>query len=129
MKKRSLATIIGVAIVLAIALVATPTYAIYGIGGEPGWLNKLTSGCECPGSPGCTCNPFIPGPYPCFPDDIYDGLRSHSAYVGEDDDYFYFKATITDTETMAYSVSSVGSYYLSYSKDFIDAWIAAGCQQ
>ncbi|NLI97821.1 hypothetical protein GX441_04070 [bacterium] len=133
MKKGTIATIIGIAMVLGLMLFPMVTYAIYDGAQGPGNQNKLTSGCEdCPrGAGSCYCS-LVPGPYPwtpgpCTPELLYSFLRNNPAYIGEDDLSIYFKAGIIDPMNKIYSVQSSGGYILSYLKSALDVWAASGC--
>jgi hypothetical protein len=123
MKKGTLATIIGIAMLLGLVLVPTSVRAM------DDWIvDGYSDGtyCYCPGGGDCSYHYVNRTALPCDWDQLLSDMRSNPAYAGEDDNNVYLHASAIPG-TNAFTPSALGSYMISYSKAALQAWVNAGC--
>ena len=137
MKRGRIATILGVAILLAIAL---PLHA-EGPVNPPieimPWFydgsDILTGFCDCPSSAetNCYCDyPALEAPSECTIESVLNAYRSLDSYHSEDVENLYFTASITDTpQTNTYSADASGQNMMALSKSFLQDWVNNGCPE
>lgn len=138
MKKATIATILSAVMLLTIAV---PLHAEGSGGGQPvGWMPWFYEGsdtwtyfCTCPSGSETTCYCDYPGGImsasDCTIDDVLDAYRSHDGYYGEDENYLYFTATISDPQTNTYSADANGTDMIGLDKSALEAWVNAGCPE
>jgi hypothetical protein len=124
MKKGAITTLIGVALVLALSLTATPTYASDGLY-QGHWCPKPL--CCCPSCCDCYCGDVTFNPNPCTYDELLSDMRDHDAYYGEDVYNVYFTASVADPEIDVLELDQTGSYFIVMDKSYLQDWVVAGC--
>ena len=126
MKKGTIATIIGI---IGLLVFTAPAFA-YWDESAPCTRNLSDECIACDASLGCTMGGTLKNiaiQNPIDPLSCWNDIRSSAVYYGEDDDYVYFKMTITDALTGSRIGEPDGQALGGYPKVYIQAWINAGC--
>lgn len=127
MKKGTIATILGI---IGLLVFTSPILAYWD---ESCPCTRTFGEGECladPSSTGCTLGgtlKLISIQNPSDPLSCWNDIRNSAVYYGEDDDYVYFKMTITDPLTGSRIGDPDGQALGGYPKVYIQAWIDAGC--
>jgi len=119
----TIATIIGVAVLLALSLGATPAYGDYSVWGH--WNPKPH--CDCPIGASCSCGMVMATIEPCTWEELLSKMRDMDAYYGEDDDDIYFTASLVDPITNQLETDPDGTSFIVMDKSFLQDWVNAGC--